>query len=182
MADYSPLNEDELEVLDNFLLSDACDDDALAIDEAHGFLTAMLLPPAKDGQDAWMNRIWGQPNFVDEAQREQLTALLQRMYDDIAVTLSARRDFEPLVVEVEDEGEVIEAHEGWCFGFMLGTELNTELWEALPKNEQDLVVPMAQLALLYTEEEGDMDEDEYLDWLDLIPGAVMGLYAYWHNA
>lgn len=182
MSTHSPLNDEELETLDNFLLSDACGDDALAIDEAHGFLTALLLPPVNEPQENWLPKIWGEPEFLDAAQREQLTNLMQRLHDDIAATLAARRDFEPLVVEVEEEGETVEAHEGWCFGFMLGVELHTELWESLPKNEQELVLPMAQLALLYSEEEMEMDEDEYLDWLDLIPGAVMGLYAYWHRS
>lgn len=182
MSTHSPLNDEDLETLDNFLLSDACGDDALAIDEAHGFLTALLLPPVDESRENWLPRIWGEPAFIDAAQGEQLTGLMQRLHDDIAATLAARRDFEPLVVEVEEEGETVEAHEGWCFGFMLGVELHTELWEGLPKDEQELVLPMAQLALLYSEEEMEMDEDEYLDWLDLIPGAVMGLYAYWHRS
>lgn len=182
MVSTTSLNDDELEALDNFLLSDACDDDALAIDEAHGFLTAIQLPPVKVEQDIWMAQIWGQPAFADEAERAQMSDLMQRLHDDIATSLASRRDFEPLVIEVEEEGEVIEAHEGWCFGFMLGTELHQDQWDALPANERNLVLPMAQLALLYDDDEAAMDEDEYLDWLDLIPGAVMGLYSYWHSA
>ena len=182
MPEHAPLTDDELETLDSFLLSDACDDDALAIDEAHGFLTALQLPPHAHTLEQWLPRIWGEPVFHDEAQRQQMSTLLQRLSDDIATTLAARRDFEPLVIEMEEDGERIEAHEGGCFGFVLGMEMNQELWEALPKNEQDLVLPMAQLALLYSEEETEMDEDEYLDWVDLIPGAVMGLYSWWHRA
>jgi uncharacterized protein len=182
MGIHAPLTDDELEALDSFLLSEACDDDALAIDEAHGFLTALLLPPATLDIASWQSRIWGQPKFADDAQREHMTGLLQRLHDDIQTTLAARRDFEPLVIEMEEEGELIEAHEGWCFGFMLGVEQNPELWESLPSNEQELALPMAQLALLYSEEDNDMDEDEYLDWVDLIPGAVMGLYSYWHRS
>ncbi len=63
---------------------------------------------------------------------------------------------------------------------MLGVEEQQELWDELPQNEQNLVAPMAQLALVYSDEEVDMDENEYDDWVELLPGAVMGLYAHWH--
>ena len=45
-----------------------------------------------------------------------------------------------------------------------------------------LSAPMAQLALLGSEEEPNMDETEYDSWVELIPGAVMGLYRLWHGA
>jgi uncharacterized protein len=176
----TPLNENDLAELDEFLLSDACDEDALSIDEAHGFLTALAVTPQPATEDNWMNGIWGQPEFADEQQRQRMTSLLRRLYQEIVTTLEARRDFEPLVIETEEGGEVLEAYEGWCFGFMLGVEEQQELWDELPQNEHNLVAPMAQLALLYSDEETDMDDDEYDDWVELIPGAVMGLYAYWH--
>lgn len=176
----APLDEPELAELDEFLLSDACDEDALSIDEAHGFLTALAVTPEPLAGDGWQAGIWGQPDFADENEKQQMTALLQRLGNELVSTLQARRDFEPLVIETEEEGEILEAYEGWCFGFMLGVEQQQALWDALPKDEQNLVAPMAQLALLYSDEETDMDDDEYDDWVELLPGAVMGLYAYWH--
>ena len=174
------LNENELAELDEFLLSDACDEDALSIDEAHGFLTALALTPQTPTEEEWMGGVWGQPDFADEEERQRMSSLLQRLFDDVVTTLAARRDFEPLVIETEEDGEVLEAYEGWCFGFMLGVEERQELWDELPKNEQNLVAPMAQLALLYNDEDTDMDDEEYDGWVELLPGAVMGLYAYWH--
>ena len=176
----TPLNETELAELDEFLLSDACDEDALSIDEAHGYLTALAVTPEPPADDEWQTGIWGQPTFADEGEKQRMTSLLQRLYNDLVSTLEARRDFEPLIIETEEGGEIMEAYEGWCFGFMLGVEQQQELWEELPQNEQNLVAPMAQLALLYSDEETDMDDDEYDDWVELLPGAVMGLYAYWH--
>jgi len=175
----TPLNETELGELDEFLLSDACDD-ALSIDEAHGYLTALAVTPNLPAEDEWPAAIWGQPDFADEQQGAHMTSLLQRLYSEIVSTLAARRDFEPLVIETEEEGELLEAYEGWCFGFMHGVEEQQALWDELPQNEQSLVAPMAQLALLYSDEETDMDDEEYEGWVELIPGAVMGLFAYWH--
>lgn len=176
----TPLNDAELGELDEFLLSDACEEDALSIDEAHGYLTALLVTPNPPTDEQWQVAIWGEPAFVDDAQRQHMSSLLQRLYSEVAATLQARRDFEPLVIETEEEGDTLEAYEGWCFGFMLGVEEQQELWDELPQNEQNLLAPMAQLALVYSDEEVDMDENEYDDWVELLPGAVMGLYAHWH--
>jgi len=73
---------------------------------------------------------------------------------------------------------VLESHEGWCFGFMHGVERASERWVKLDKNGEALLSPIAQLALLESEEEPEMDEDEYNMWVELIPGAVLGLRDY----
>ncbi|MGM0593982.1 MAG: YecA family protein [Pseudomonadota bacterium] len=178
-----PLSEDTLTELDQFLLSEACDETTLAIDEAHGFLTAMLLAPIAREDEAWLSQIWGEPDFVDAAQRERMVGLMGALIDEIASTLSQRREFEPLVIETEEEeeGATVESYEGWCLGFMLAQEQHPGPWQQLPKNEQGLLAPMAQLALQASDEEPPMGEDEYMQWVELIPGAVMGLYGYWHG-
>jgi len=175
------LSEEEFIELDSFLLSEACDEETLSIDEAHGYITALLLPPVPLEAAEWQSAIWGEPHFESEEQKERMTALLQRLFDDVADNLQHRREFEPLVIETEEEGELVESYEGWCFGFMLGVEAHESQWESLPKNEQGLLAPMAQLSLLGSEEEAEMDESEYAQWVELIPGAVMGLYAFWHR-
>lgn len=173
------ISEEELGELDSFLLSDACDE-ALAVDEAHGYLTALIVGPSQIESEEWMTAVWGQPRFADDAQREQMTGLLHRMYDDIAATLQAGLDFEPLAIEVEEEGELLEAYEGWCFGFMLGVGHDEEAWAELPKDEQPLMAPISQLALLHGDDEIEMDDEEYTSWVELLPGAVLGLYSYFH--
>lgn len=180
MTDYQPLGDDELAQLDSFLLSDACDEETLGIDEAHGLLTALHLIPEEVDEASWLDAIWGEPSFADPAQQAQMSELLRRMRAEILAILDTRSEFEPLVIELDEEGETVEAWEGWCQGFVMGMELFPLHWEALPKDEQALVVPMAQLALLASDDEMEMDDQEYQDWLELIPGAVMGLYAYWH--
>ena len=184
MTANTGLSEEELVELDDFLLSEACDDDALSVDEAHGFLTALIVGPKAVARDEWLVAVWGQPHFADEEQAKQMTDKLVRLYDNIEATLREGYPFEPLVVEEEEEGEIFEAYEGWCFGFMLGVEEQEEQWSPLPKDAQALLAPMGQLALLTSdeeEEEPDMDEAEYEDWVELLPGAVTGLYAFWHG-
>jgi len=181
LADTPYLNDEELAELDVFLLSDACDDEVLSVDEVHGFLTALLVGPKSMPESEWLAMVWDKPQFTDAAQHEHLLELMQRLYRDIDVTLKEGHDFEPLAVEVEEEGEAVIAFEGWCFGFMLGVEARQAEWDTLPKEEKNLLAPMAQLTLLNGEEELDMEDDEYESWVELLPGAVLGLYSYWHG-
>ena len=177
----APLSEDEFVELDQFLLSDTVGEECLPIDEAHGYLTALIVGALPSEQSGWMEAIWGKPSFTDEAEKKRMTGYLLRMYGEIAETLGQRRSFEPLIIEEEDEeGELHEAYEGWCFGFMRVVAEHQSHWEDISKNEQELLTPIAKLALLCADEEQDMDEEEYEACVDLLPGAVAGLYAFWH--
>lgn len=175
------MTEEEIQELDAFLLSEACDEETLAVDEAHGYLTALQLLPEPPATAACLSAIWGEPAFADAAQQQRMTALLVKLGEEIAAGMQRREQFEPLLAELEDEGEVVESYEGWCYGFMLAVELHPEPWLSLPGAAQGLLAPMARLALLDDEEEEPMDEDEYLQWVELLPGAVSGLYALWHK-
>ncbi len=172
------LSDDELTELDVFLNSAACDEDTLGIDEAHGYLTALLLSSEGDQPaSGWQEAIWGQPRFADDAERVRLTGLLEKLPGDILVALTQRTPFEPLVVESEEEGVVYESYEGWCFGFMLGLEQQWDVWQNQPDEVQELIIPIAQLALLWDEDAEEMGEEEYDQWVELIPGAVAELFA-----
>ena len=181
-TDTPKLSDEELAELDEFLLSDACDEDVLTVDEVHGLLTALLVGSQPLAEAEWLPLAWGRPRFADAAQQQRMLAMMQRLYRDIEAALQAGRDFEPLPVEVEEEGTDVVAFEGWCFGFMLGVETCQAEWDSLPKSEENLLAPMAQLALLNSDEEPEMDDDEYEQWVELLPGAVMGLYSYWHHS
>jgi uncharacterized protein len=177
----APLSEDEYAELDDFLCAGTAEDERLPVDEAHGFMTALIVGHAPVSPQAWLESVWGRPVFADEAERERLTDLLLRMYREISTTLSVGQSFEPLVVEIEEEGVTLVAHEGWCFGFMLAVSGDEERWNRLPKHEQALLGPIARLALLHVEDEPDIDEEEYEMLVDLLPGAVAGLHAYWES-
>jgi uncharacterized protein len=177
----APLSEDEYVELDAFLFSGGDDDERLSVDEAHGFITALIVGHVPLTPEVWLESVWGKPAFADEAERQRMTGLLLRMYREISTTLRAGQSFEPLFVEVEEDGEVVVAHEGWCFGFMLAVSGDEERWDRLPKYEQSLLGPIARIALLHVEEEPEIDEEEYEMLVELLPGAVAGLHAYWES-
>ena len=176
-----PLSEDEYTELDDFLCAGDEEEERLPVDEAHGFMTAIIAGHAPMETDTLLESVWGQPVFADEAERERMTGLLLRLFREISVTLKAGRSFEPLVVEIEEEGATLVAHEGWCFGFMLAVSGDEERWSQMPKHEQSLLGPIARLALLHVEDEPEIDEEEYELLVELLPGAVAGLNAYWES-
>ena len=175
------LSEDEFAELDNFLLAQE-EGEGISVDEVHGFVTAFIVGPESSGQDNWLSQAWGEPVFADGSEKDYMTGIMQRMYAEIETVLQQGLRFEPLIIEEEDEsGELLEAYEGWSLGFMRHLAEQHERWDDLPKKEQELLAPIAKLALLGTDEgEAGMEEDEYEMCTELLPGTVAGLFAYWH--
>jgi uncharacterized protein len=176
-----PFTDADYAELDEFLCAEAEGETRLPVDEAHGFMTGLIVSHAPVSPEAMLESIWGRPEFGDAAERQRLTGLLLGLYREIAATLTAGHSFEPLVVEIEEDGEPLVAHEGWCFGFMLAVSGDEERWNRLPKYEASLLGPIARLALLHVEDEPEIDEEEYEMLVELLPGAVAGLYAYWES-
>lgn len=177
------LTDEESVQLDEFLLVEDSDEQRMPIDEAHGYLTALIVGQASLSMEDAMQMIWGSPTFKDAAEQQCMTDYLIRMYQDIALKLEDGANFEPLAIEIEDEddGEILIAHEGWCFGFMSAVTSEEERWSSLPDNEQSLLSPIAKLALLYADEETEMEDDEYEMLTDLLRGSAVGLYHYWQE-
>lgn len=176
-----PLTDAQLQELDQFLLSNACDERTLLLDEAHGLITASVVAPEPLSDALLLEQIWGEPTFASRDEQHYFSALLLQMRDEVSARLASGAPFEPLVVDEEDEhGVVVEVYEGWCFGFVLGVEQQQQFWQDLAAEQQGLLAPMAQLALLVSDDEPEMDEEQYDAWVELIAGAVTGLYRYWH--
>jgi uncharacterized protein len=169
------LTDEELSELDGFLFQDDEKTDRLSLDEAHGFTTAVLIGAPEMPEEEWLELIWGEPEFENDLQRERLTNLLVKMQDEIRRSLNSPEPFEPLSVEEEAEGESFENFEGWCFGFMLGLSHLESKWQ-MGEKEKDLIAPIATLAMLYNDEEEDVDDDDYEQCIELLPGAVSELY------
>lgn len=181
VANNSPLTDEESVQLDEFLLAAEGDEQRLPIDEAHGYLTGLIVGHAALSMEEAMHAVWGEPSFKDEDEKQYMTDYLVRLYQDISLKLKNGGDFEPLAIEIEDEGEALVAHEGWCFGFMLAVTSDEERWSGLPENEQSLLSPIAKLALLYADESVEMEDDEYEMLTELLPGSAVALYNYWQQ-
>ena len=136
-----PLSEKEFDDLDQFLLSDRCPDDAMTMDTLHGYLTAIAIGPETIMPSEWLPKIWGaeqtSPEFKNAKEAERILNLIMRFMNEVLVTFEvAPKEFEPLYVEHEFEGQTLIDAEGWCWGFWEGMELRPGSWQAIFESEQ----------------------------------------------
>ncbi len=171
------LSDEELVELDQYLFQDDGGTDCLSLDEAHGLMTAVLIGEPSMSNEALLTLIWGEPDFRNPEQGERLTSLLIKMRRAIQGNLDAVEPFEPLSVEEAFEGECFDNFEGWCFGFMLGLSHLEKTWP-LGDREKDVIAPIATLAVAYNDENEDIDEEDYEQCVELLPGAVSQLYRW----
>ncbi|HWR77283.1 MAG TPA: UPF0149 family protein [Thiobacillus sp.] len=149
----APLNDEELEWLDQFLL-DRIDDDTdtegknegvLNVSELDGFLTALVSGPVVVPPSRWLPVVWGdfEPEWKSAKEFEAVFALLIRHMNGIAATLMDQpEEFEPLFLERVLEGKTYTIVDEWCEGYVQGVNLTADLWEAGGLEMEILLMPM----------------------------------------
>lgn len=179
-----PLNENELQWLEETLMTYAHDDESIVdVAELDGLLTAVLSGPVVVEPDNWLVAIWGGqkniPRWKNDREMDRFINLCFKHMNDIAERLSSYPDqFEPVFGENEVEGRHFTVVEEWCFGYMRGVGLTD--WSALP---EALKADLETISLHGTEENfarlDEMDEEEYNKSVDAIRPAALRLYDYW---
>jgi uncharacterized protein len=159
-----PLSGAQIDLLDEFLMSDSTPEDVLSIDELHGYLTAIVCCPVPVMPGEWLNGVWQAeegPQFESAEQAQEIMALIMRMHNDIADALRVGEEFGLLMLEnTLESGETVVVAQGWCWGFMEGMRSQVEAWEPHLDMINELTVPIAVLARL-----GD-DDPELQELLD----------------
>lgn len=150
-----PLDDDELQELEDFLLSDVTGEEAMDIAMVDGFLTALAVGPSTLPPSRWLPVIWGRDEMVwtSKQQAERIMSLILRHAN--AIVFHLRDDpetFEPLMYEREHEGKVIPIIDEWCTGFVRGMGLDEAGWQPLLDTEEgeEMLYPI----LLYGTEVG----------------------------
>jgi uncharacterized protein len=179
-----PLNENELQWLEDTLMSYAHGDESiLDVAELDGLLTAVLSGPVVVEPDLWLVAIWGGekniPRWKNDREMDRFINLCFQHMNDIAERLSQYPDqFEPVFGENQIEGRCFTVVEEWCFGYMRGVGLTD--WSALP---EALKADLEAIALHGTEDNfarlDEMDEAEFNQSVDAIRPAALRLYDYW---
>jgi uncharacterized protein len=68
----TPLSEQEITELDEFLMSDATPEECLDISALDGFLTSLVIGPGLVPPSVWLKAIWGgksEPMFASSRRR-----------------------------------------------------------------------------------------------------------------
>ena len=194
MNDVAVINESGLVRLDEFLGAEQRPQACMVLDELDGFLTALACGPDSVPESEWLPEVWGDEGagFASAAEEQEIANLIRGLLRSVEEELREGDTFEPMWYETVDEaGNDIVEPEGWCAGFMRGTQLREAQWEALFESEREhmLVAPILALALYQLPESEDdpmlarLGQDEALrrEFMEAIPGAVKQIQIYWEQ-
>ncbi|MEC9483972.1 MAG: YecA family protein [Halomonas sp.] len=154
------LDDDELDRLDDFLESDRVDADALDLIGAHGFLVALAIAPREVPAATWVGELFhGEPGFADDAERDEILGLLERLRRNAIDALEHGHLPElPFELELGDAAPEETPIGDWCAGFMEGVFLDETAWfEANEEDVATLLLPFMALSGLF-DDEPDMAE------------------------
>jgi uncharacterized protein len=168
----TPLSNDELQALDELLLSLPVDG-AMSLDGMDGYLTALLIGPSKVLDTLptadWLPAIWGgDPEgdgpapFASNQKRKRTVVMVLRHLQALACTLrDSPDDWQPVFSVAEQGDEELADASDWCTGFLQATDLDPEAWAPLFDDAQigPALVPIALLG-------GEVDADAGADLSD----------------
>lgn len=180
-----PLNEEELEWLDEILIKYGNEDSVLDVSELDGMLTAILSAPMMIPHSQWQTVLWGGeellPNWENEQEQTRFNDLSLQHMNDIAERLCHAPDqFEPLFGCREVEGNDYTIVEEWSFGYMRGIAFSD--WPTLPEQLQTVLDVIAlhgdEVNIAKLEQ---MTEQEYESSQEAIGPAALQLHSYWQK-
>ncbi|MBM6549919.1 YecA family protein [Marinomonas ostreistagni] len=180
---HQPLDDLELEELENFLDSDAVHEDCQNFVMAHGFLTALAICPNSPQPSHWLPIVFEEtPDFTSESEQKHIENLLIRLLSDIQKELESEEDFlVPCEIEVSSDPNELSELEEWSSGFMEGVFFTERSWFESEKEAEiaELLLPFMVASGLFEDEEvQQIRESEKLtqSCIEQIPQLVTDLF------
>ena len=187
----NPLNDEEIEQLDQFLL-DRIDDDAdtegkdegvLDVSDLDGFFTALVSGPVMIPPSRWLPAVWGdfEPEWETAKDFEAVVSLMIRhMNGIVAMLIEQPEDFEPMFLENTLKGKAYTIVDDWCEGYVRGVQLAADVWSTGGLEMDILLLPI----LAFTSETDwrahDLPSDAEIDnFRNAITPNVRAIHAYW---
>jgi uncharacterized protein len=186
------LTEQEMDELDNFLMSDATTNEVMLLDCLDGFLTAIVSGPVMPAPQEWIARVWGPttadaPAFDSAVQAERITGLITRHMNAIVWSLHQELEqFEPVFDMQVYEGDEREYMDGemWAHGYMTAIDMQRDSWKALfqSRHGAEMLRPIYLLGApdITGAEEALVETPAQREELSKqIPASVGWLYKFW---
>ena len=168
----------KLQKLDDFLCSEAVDEDAMLLSELDGILAGLIVCPDLIPPSEWLPLVWGEeaPVFDSQDQAQSIIDLIMGHHNDMIRQLDQGR-YRPVY---DIDGDEIAFWEIWIEGFWQSMRLRPEAWTSLARNDdadlQRALFVLGRLTELATQPDDleTMEIDEELENLapDLIPSHV----------
>lgn len=185
-----PLSQEEMDELDNFLISDITSDETMMLDTLDGYLTAIVSGPVTLALNDWLPGIWGsseehKPRFESMKQAENILQLILRHMNGIILMLQDDPEgFEPVLSAFKYRNREYMDGEGWAYGYIQGLELCREQWQPFfdDPNNREILKPIHLLGFdeITPEEELLTQTPKQREKLTKqIPTCVAQIYRYW---
>ena len=189
----TPAPAADLDRLAELLGSDASPEHVMDISTLDGFIAACLAGPDRPQLGdvlPWIldpERSGEEVSFGSEADAQELLTLVAQHWHDTADILSdSPEDYEPVLYLQESDGDDADAGDAevsviddWCSGFVLGLQLQADVFERLPGELKDLLGPV----FLYGTDEGraelerlQLTLEQHESIAQALPGIVVALY------
>ena len=187
---FTPLTEEELQELDEFLLYEVKGDESMTSDILDGYLHAIVIGPTSLMPKQWMPGIWGEvdnlmPPVKSLEQLNRILSLVMRHYNSIIASVEQEpREIYPIWCSCEYRGKEYDDAEGWAYGFTQGMKLCWNDWKPLLDSAQGQAWyrPIGLLG----EDDYSADQDQLTKTPIMrsklalqIPQAVVAMYEHW---
>lgn len=187
-----PLSDKEIDVLNDFLMSEAISDETMLVDELDGYLTAIVIGPTTVNFGEWFPGVWGPseddaPDFESEAEARHIVGLIVRQMNSIISAFTDDPDnIAPIFATSSDPRDPHQYIDGemWAYGFMQGIALCRKDWQPL----FDDVNGLEALRPIYLLDSGEVSEEDALlaktpeqreELAQQIPESLAFIYRFW---
>ncbi len=187
----SPLNDEEIELLDQLLLdrvdeeagTEGKDEGVLNISELDGFFAAIVSGPVMIPPSRWLPAVWGdfEPEWERAEDFEAAVSLMIRHMNGISVSLMEQPDnFQALFLENTVKGKVYTIVDEWCEGYVRGVELVADLWSTGGLKMDILLMPILAFTSVTDWRGHELSSDVEVDNIqNAITPNVREIHAYW---
>lgn len=180
---HQPLDDLELETLENFLDSDQVHEECHNFITAHGFLVALSISPISLADEKWQAILFEeQPNFSNEKEALKIQSLLTRLKIDIQKELESEDDFfVPCELMLATDNDELSELQEWASGFMEGVFLTESHWFDSEKEDTiaELLLPFMVASDLFDDEDVMQIRNNpklSQSCIDQIPAIITDLY------
>jgi uncharacterized protein len=142
------LTDDEITQLEDHLASSIFAKQAMPLDQIQGFLCAVLSAPEEIPVSQWMPAVLGNPHYENEAQAEEVSALLMRFYEETIADLKEGESVGLLLHRDEGAAEDAYDYAAWCQAYLDGVDFSPVPWDEAGDEEEinELLFPISLLA------------------------------------
>jgi len=155
-----PLTNNQIDLLDAYLLSDKVQEEALDYIALHGYLCALAISPEPLAEAQWLEQVFAEtPVQEDSAERHEMLNLIRQEFAFLRECLESDQDIDlpcDLTLELDEEGDCL--LEYLAQGFMELIFSQEEAW--FSQQEEDVAECLLPFMLA-----AKLDEDKELEEL-----------------